>query len=117
MFQITDEQMIYLSRGDSCSFTLCILNGNKLFHEYYKVESGDKIYFAIMEPNQKFENAIVKKVFTYEDVDEDGNVEIKILPKDTEHLKEGTYYYTIKYTSDEDSEVETVVEKTKFFIV
>lgn len=117
MYQLTDEQMIYLSRGDSCSFTLSILNGNKLVHEYYTIEQGDKIYFAIMEPNQKFENALVKKVFTYDDIDENGNIVIQINPQDTEFLKEGVYYYMIKFTSNNDSNVETIIEKTRFFIV
>lgn len=117
MYQVTDEQMIYLSRGDSCSFTLYVLSGNKLIHQYHRIEEGDKIYFAIMEPNQKFENALVKKVFTNEDADEDGNIIIKINPQDTEFLKEGVYYYMVKFTSNNDTNVETIIEKTRFFII
>jgi len=117
MFQVTDNQMIYLTRGDSCTITLAVLSGNDFCNYRYQIEDGDKIYFGLTEPNQKFEDAILKKVFTKEDVDKDGNIEIKFAPTDTEFLKEQMYFYTIKLANQDQSMVETLIDRKRFFIV
>lgn len=117
MFQVTDEGMIYLSRGDTCTITLAVLSGNNMCNYLYPLEEGDKIYFGLTEPNQRFEDAILKKVYTKEDVDEDGNVEIKFNPTDTEYLKEQMYFYTIKLSNQDQTRVETLIDKKRFFIV
>lgn len=115
MFDLTDDQMIYLSRGDTCSFTLVILTGDNLQNYHYVLTGNEKIYFGVTEANECFENSILKKVFTADDVDEDGNVVMSFNHDDTKCLEEGTYYYTIKLVSGD--EVETIVDKNRLFII
>ena len=115
MFELTDDQMIYLSRGDTCSFTLVILTGDNLKNYRYKIGDNDEIYLGVTEANECFENSILKKKFTKEDIDEDGNVVITFNHNDTKCLEEGTYYLTIKLVNDEG--VETIVDKNRLFII
>lgn len=115
MFELTDDQMIYLSRGDTCSFTLIILTGNNLQNYRYRIKENDEVYLGVTEHNECFENAILKKKYTIADVDENGDVVISFNHNDTKCLEEGTYYYTIKLASGED--VETIVDKNRLFII
>ena len=119
--QISPNQIITLNRGDTFEATLFINFGTQLVQDEYKLTENDKVYFAITEANQKFEHAIIKKMYTYNDLDEDGNVVIKLESKDTEHLIPGTYYYEIKLElgsdNEESSTVITIVPKRKLFLV
>lgn len=51
-----------------------------------------------MEPNQTFEEAIIKKRFTSKlsNINSAGDLEVKFKPSDTEYLAPGRYYYAIK---------------------
>lgn len=118
MFHISDAGVIYLNRGDSMKTSLCLNCGTALVPIQYILKDEDTVYFALMEPNTTFETAIVKKVFTNKDeLTEQGDLYIKLSPKDTENLLPGKYYYTIKLKtdlSDDDYEVQTVVPETEF---
>lgn len=89
---------VNLSRGDNATFTLHINQGSNLDPLQYKLKDKDRIYFAIEEPNQPFENAIVKKVIDLENnlLDKNGNITFDITPDDTVLLMPGLYYYEIK---------------------
>ena len=82
-----------------------------------------------MDPRQPFEDALVRKKFTVDDTDENGNLTIVIEPEDTLDLLPGTYYYAVKihlqhenidYVTGEVLEyvdkVHTVINKTKLFL-
>ena len=94
--ELTGE--ICLTRGDTARFSLCINQGTNLNPIQYKLKDKDNIYFAIEEPNQPFENAIVKKVINIENnlLDKDGNITFDIKSDDTVLLLPGLYYYEIK---------------------
>ena len=121
MLHVSDAGVIYLNRGDSMKTSLCLNCGTALVPIQYLLTDDDIVYFALMEPNTTFENAIVKKVFTNKDeMTECGDLIIKLTPKDTENLLPGKYYYTIKLRtglSDDDYEVQTVVPETEFQIL
>lgn len=119
MFDISRDNVISITRGDSAKFPLFINTGTELKPIRYVLEEGDEVYLAIMQPNQYFENAIVKKKYTDEDLNDHGDVLIKIRPEDTEQLIPGKYYYQIKskLRTADGYEVHTVIKKTEFFIV
>lgn len=123
MFDISKEGNIQLIRGDTLSLALFINQGNELVPSRYILGDNDEVYFALMEPNQLFENAILKKVFTKEtsEFTEDGDLIITLDPSDTENLLEGQYIYTIKLrTTNLDTnreEVRTVVTEHQFSIM
>ena len=122
MFNIAFNGIITVNRGDSFRLPLMLNYGTNLEPLKYQMSRESFVYFAVMEPNQPFENALIRKKFTHEDVDEDGNIVIKFRPQDTQCVLPGKYYYQIKlqrFNSDdpEDYEVDTVVDKTLFYIL
>lgn len=121
LFDVSNNEHIMLSRGDTLSFALFINSGNELYPEQYIMTENDTIYFAIMEIGTKFEDAIFKKVFDYNsEKDIYGNLIITLVPQDTENLVSGKYYYTIKMRTivqDEDSIVRTLIPNREFVII
>jgi len=122
MFNITYNGIITVNRGDSFEIPVIINFGTNLEPMFYELEPTDIIYMGIMEPNQPFENALIRKKCTYEDVDENGNVVFKFRPKDTQCVLPGKYYYQVKlqrFNSEDpdDYDVDTVLPKQQFFIL
>jgi len=140
MFNIAFNGIITVNRGDSFRFPLTINFGSSLEPNTYGLNEHDKVYFAVMEPNQPFETALIKKVFdkSHEKTDKDTGVrylEISFKPQDTECVLPGKYYYQIKLQRfhkmlDSEGElvqpeqwdlvnydVDTVIDKTQFFIL
>lgn len=118
----TVNNIITIIRGDSYEFDLTI-NDDSSESGRYILQDDDAIYFGLMDPHQPFEDALVKKKYTVDDIDEEGNLAIKIFPEDTLDLVPGKYYYSIKLKMDHINEygeqvdrVDTIVQKTKFII-
>ena len=114
--------IVKIFRGDSNKLVLNIKSGNSLNYSDYSLEQDDVVYFGLMEVHQKFEDAILKKVYTSQDVNEEGNIIIDINPLDTEYLLPGKYYYSIKMkknktSKDDDYDVCTLVKETEFWIL
>ena len=126
MFQIAQDNSIRLSRGDYVVFSCFINAGDKLTLRRYTLNAdnearkGDILYFAIMEPNHKFEDAIVKKTFTADSpTNEFGDTLIELKPEDTENLLTGLYYYTVKlqrFADDGSYYVDTIIPDRRFVI-
>lgn len=95
-----------------------------------------------MEPNQPFEDALIRKKLGYEDrtpidlasscdIDKDsykdGYVDIFFESKDTEHILPGVYYYEVKLVRPVEDEgakkrgitesIDTIIPKTKFIVL
>ena len=107
-------------RGDSYSMPIKINVGTKLKPEYYFIDKNDSVYFGVCEPNQSFEEAVIKKKLDYySEKDSDGHLILNIEPKDTLNLFVGKYYYQIKLRTIDDKGIErvkTIVSPTQFFI-
>lgn len=122
MFNVAYNGIITVNRGDSFSLPLVLNAGTNLNPLAYTLSENTIIYFGVMEPNQPFENALIRKRYTLKDCDEHGNVIIKFKPQDTQCVLPGKYYYQVKvqrFNSDDpnDYEVDTVIEKTLFWIM
>ena len=142
MFELSTNNIITLSRGDSFECSLFLNAGTDVCpvqHTLKKVIDDsalvdqEYVVFALMQPNQCFDNALVRKTFNTENLNDDGDVVIKLESKDTRNLCPGNYHYEIKaylfetdnvddsnvITSDEikGEIINTVVEKTKFIII
>ena len=122
------NNVIILNRGDSFSFDLT-LKDETAENGRYILQGDDVVYFGLMDPNQPFETAWVRKRYTVEDCDEAGNLAINLEPKDTLDLIPGVYYYSVKLKMNHDEidpdtqevirhvdRVITVINKTKFFL-
>jgi hypothetical protein len=124
------KNIIKLNRGDSYEFKVSIPDKEDCTKNYI-LTGSDVVYFALLYPHQKFEDAILIKGYDHTDhiIDKGNNtgeILIKIEPKDTRRLAPGIYYYTVKLQRggslintkdcDEPDEVRTIIERTKFII-
>ena len=125
MFNIAKNGIITITRGDSAETSLYINIGTELKPIKTALGKNDKVYLGVMEPNQLFEDAIIKKVYTYKDhTDKDDPYVLNIFfdCEDTENLLPGVYYYSIKLYRPGDGlttkdRIDTIVPKRKFIVV
>ena len=124
MANLSKNNIITMNRADTFKFPFTITIGNAVNYFIYDMVEGDKLYLAVLEPNQKWENALIKKVYTWEDYDiENQEVMIRFVPEDTEYVKPGTYYYQIKLfrpkenVDDRYDAIDTLIPRTKFIIL
>ena len=92
MFINAQQERIF--RGDTKVLHHVIFNGDNFNKTLYELIEGDELYFAILEPNQAWENAIVKKKL--EVIPETSEFKIALSPTDTMYLMPGPYYYQVK---------------------
>lgn len=106
-------------RGDTLSTPIYIYEGDRLSSTPYHLTENDKLYLGIMEPNQAFEDAIIKKVYTKDSPkDENGNILFELESSDTEFVLPGTYYYCVKLFRDvEDEEIITIIKPSLFWLL
>jgi hypothetical protein len=124
------KNIIKLNRGDSYEFTVSIPDKEDC-NKNYILTADDVLYFALLHPHQRFEDAIIIKGYDHTDHiiekgHNTGEILIKIEPKDTRRLAPGIYYYTVKLQRggtpgvvddcDNADEVRTIIERTKFII-
>ena len=126
MFDIAKNGIITITRGDSAETSLYINIGTELKPFITKLGDNDKVYLGVMEPNQLFEDATIKKVYTDKDQLYDDKkcpyLPISFDCEDTENLLPGVYYYSIKLYRPGDGlttkdRIDTIVPKRKFIIV
>ena len=125
------KNIIKLNRGDSYEFKVSIPDMENCDKNYI-LTGSDIVYFALLYPHQRFEEAILIKGYDYTDyiIEENGKntgeILIKIESKDTRTLAPGIYYYTVKLQRggslinaenyEEPDGVRTIIESTKFII-
>lgn len=123
MFNISSNGIVTVNRGDSFEFPITLNIGDSMNRQNYVLTGNDVIYFGVMEPNQPFENAIIRKMVTANDLVEN-NVIVRFWPEDTVCLLPGKYYYQVKLETDcydpktqrVRKDVETVIDKNLFYI-
>jgi len=115
-----ENGIITVSRGDTFELPIYINEGTKLNVKYRPLKPSERLYVGVMEPGQPFEDAIIRKVYNSDSVtDSDGNTLMIFNSIDTEYLKVGKYYYTIKLRellTDGTETVTTLVSPTLFWI-
>ena len=92
---------------------------------YHTLTGNEKLYLGVMEANQPFEDATIKKVFSAGDSNSDGSIDIVFETTDTLNLLAGNYYYSIKLnqpipetpTEAGKDVITTIIPKTKFVII
>lgn len=128
------NNIVKINRGDTYDLDITIASESGGF---YELTGQDKLYFALMEAGDEFEDAILYKIATADttpvEYDEDGVHVIEyhfiIESNDTAHLLPDTYYYTVKLeldhniitdgveTNEHVSGVYTIRNRTKFIIM
>lgn len=116
MFCECAQNNFTLSRGDTFIWPIIINQGTKLAPEEYELQVDDKLHVAIMEPNQSFENAVIRKSLDINSSrDSKGNILFQLQPEDTEYLQAGKYFITIKL-KQQDGTVTTVLPMKEFWL-
>lgn len=113
------NNIITITRGDTFSPPLFINAGSDLKPVRYELGDYDEVYLGIMEPNQPFENAIVKKRYTKANINEYGDVKVRFEHDDTKCLVPGKYFYEIKakfIKEDGSVDINTIIQRTEFWI-
>lgn len=121
------KNIIKINMGDSFEFIEYVPDKKDLSKNYV-LKPTDALYFAVLHPHQKLEDAIILKGYRGSDpeVNDKGEITIKLTHNDTKHLMPGVYYYTTKLhiggsledlgASIEPEEVRTITERTKFIV-
>lgn len=133
------KNIMRMNRGDTFPFT-AVIEDPKAPNSFYRLGSTDILYFAILPPHSRFEDAEkdggIIRYFLAEDQKDSGSFEIVLNAKDTKDLHSGVYYYCLKLQklpvdeygeSFKDNlekivgdfalgEIQTVVKRTKFII-
>ena len=121
MVDLYNTGKIQMTRGDSVDIPITINQGTAIDFIPYQITDYDTLYFAVMEPNQKFEDAIIKKKITKETAKFDyrGNLIIQLESKDTENLITGQYYYCLKMQTiyADQNIVQTIISNNDFYII
>ena len=120
MFCVSKGGIIRMSRGDSVEFPVTIYDGTSVNRVKYDLAPEDELYFGLMEPNMRFEDALIRKKCDYRYINDEGDIIIYLDPQDTEYLLPGLYYYQIKVRIydpyRDDYMVNTILPKTQFWI-
>ena len=129
MLRISNDGIITLSRGDNCEMPLFINAGTELEPLRYDLNKNNKtiIYFSLMQPNQYFENGCLRRMYSAENslknknnkllhINANGDLVIYFEPKDTMYLMPGKYFYEIKADLTGDGYINTIIQKTEFYI-
>lgn len=119
MIRIANNGIITMTAGDTFKYPMFINAGNIASPLRYILTENDKVCLSIKEPGQPFEHAIVRKVFTKDNLNVFGDVVVELDNSDTENLVEGTYYYEVRllYTNGDKTSYSTIIPDRKFYIL
>ena len=70
MFEVDTNNIVAVTRGDTFKAPLFINKGTDLKPIRYVLNDKDELYLGVMQTNQYFEDAILKKKFTNKNLDE-----------------------------------------------
>jgi len=97
MFNIDKDNKITITRGDDSGFVPLFINkGTDSFPLRYVLKDDDRVYVGVFQPSGKFEQALIKKIYTKDNLNLDGDVLISFDSSDTIGLKAGLYFYQVK---------------------
>ena len=120
MLKISDNGIIVLSRGDSCELPLFINAGTDLEPIRFDLTKNSQaiIYLSIMRADQYFENGFLRKMYSKNNwkLTEFGDLIVEFLPKDTQYVMPGKYYYEVKADLNGSNYINTIIQKTEFWI-
>lgn len=119
MYHVDRNNVITINRGDYMKFPITLWTGTFPKQDKVILEEGDVVFFGLMHANEPFERAFIKREYSYNDMNTDGDLELVIYPEDTLELTPGVYYYALKalYQANGETIVDTLVQKTRFIVV
>ena len=120
MLLISKDGIIQLSRGDSCEMPLFINKGTPLEPIRYELSENPNtvIYISVMEPNSYFENGFIRKIYNKDNwlLNENGDLIVSFFPEETRYISPGKYFYEVKVDLEGKGIINTIIQKTEFWI-
>lgn len=119
MFCKLNKTYFTMERGDTFELPLEIYDGSDFNCVKYNLTMNDKVYVAILQPHESFEDAIIRKTIDINsDTDEYGNPLFILDSIDTEYLLVGKYFITAKIEQKLGSRkfISTIIPMKEFFI-
>ena len=119
MFHIAKNGIITVNRGDTFTLPIFVNLGSPLDPNILDLQQGDQVIFRIVRANDSFDNAIIEKIGTIENLNDEGAIEFVFNTDDTNWIEPNLYYYEVKveYFRDDMINVKTFIPRTKFYIV
>lgn len=115
MISISNNNIITINKGDSFKYPLFINAGDRLNPVRLRIGEGDTVYLAVCEPHQPFECGVIRKIYTINDTNTNGDIVVRFNERDTEDVLPGVYYYEAKIKLHNDKTY-TIIPKRKFMI-
>lgn len=115
MISVANNGIITMNAGDTLVLPLFIDCG-KYEYKRYKLRGHDKVYFSICEPQQEFNKALIRKIYTKKNINKCGDIVVVLDSSDTENVLEGIYYYEVKIKHGNGA-IQTIVPRRKFIIL
>lgn len=109
------DRIMGVNRGDSFKMPLFINIGGKMKKRRYILSYDDTVFLSICEPDQQFEDGVIRKTFNRKNLNKQGDVEIVLKPSDTEMLVPGCYYLELKIKLT-NGKIATILPRRKFYI-
>ena len=120
MITVDERGIITANRGDDFKLPLFINQGSETRPIRYVLKEKDIVMFHVASPNQEFCDALIKKTYNNQNLNEHQDVVVDIKTEDTLLLLPGRYYYEIKakiYNEKTNAyELNTIIPKTQFYI-
>lgn len=119
MLEIDKNGNIKINKGDTFEIPLFIDIGESIFKSTrLTLRDGDIITFRLFEANAPECYSLIKKEFTVENINENGDVLLKFNHEDTQ-LFPAIYYYEIKLKRPVENDMPafvTIVPRRKFVV-
>ena len=116
MTNISNNGIITIHRGDTFQAPILINIGTKINPEFYALDDRDVVYISICEPNQLFEDGLIRRIVTQEQFDFERHAWLNLSSEDTSNVKAGVYYYEIRIKLVDDT-VAVIVPRKKFIVL
>ena len=113
MYCLLPTTSLSLTRGDTMSLELPLYEGPGIDRTPYSISQTDVLYVGVMEFNQAFEDALIRKKLTFENTANNKFI-VSFVTSDTENLKTGKYLISAKLVRG--SAITTVLPLTEFWL-
>lgn len=140
MYRVDQHKNIYLSRGDDFSYTFPVYVDNSETAYKFEKNDGCMLFFYIFLPNSIDYEFVMKKTFKTngdivtetssstsskttqgnENVDENGNIIIRLTEEDTMKILPGQYKYQLRVNVKDSSGnlvLKTVTNRKDFYVI
>lgn len=121
MLQVSPRGLIAVNRGDTFTLELSLNVGTPLNILNFDMREGDVAYLRLFRSNEPWEEYMLSKEATVEDVEiinDEKFIHFKFIHEDTNYLTADCYFYELKmfFSRNDNDYVETIIPRNKFII-